>query len=58
MIVIWAAYIKLVAYHHFRKGFKVTLKYLNENNSVKFFISQLSVQYEIQMHTFLFDLRC
>ena len=30
------AYIKLVAYHHFIKGFQVSLDCLNENNCVIF----------------------
>ena len=39
IIVIWAAYIKLVAYHHFIKGFLVSLECLNENKCAIFFIS-------------------
>ena len=31
IIVIWAAYIKLVAYHHFIKGLQDCLEYFNEN---------------------------
>ena len=45
--MIWAAHIKLVAYHHFIKGFLVSLECLNENKCVIlcaiFFISHTQV---------------
>ena len=34
IIVIWAAYIKLVAYHHFVKGFEVCLESVHKRISV------------------------
>ena len=39
IIVIWAAYIKLVAYHHFIKGFQDCLECFNEIKCAIYFIS-------------------
>ena len=39
IIVIWAAYIKLMAYHQFIKGFQDCLECFNENKCAMFFIS-------------------
>ena len=37
IIVIWDAYIKLVAFHYFMKGFQDLLECVNENKCVIFF---------------------
>ena len=56
--MIWVAYIKLVAYHKFIKGFYDSLACVYENKSKcgAFYIVHLSVRYKIYLDTFLFDL--